>query len=1677
MPLNFEFLEKDEDLEEYSEDRFTAQRLVSIEHIQLNAIERSLARSARALSGDVFNRLYTCIVEPKLPISMLKELLKVFSRDTVMCLVRELQVLESSTLSAQDAAEYRDCAKMYVWLVARLLNRLLDDSDSASEGASGRGAKTRDSKERGEILERGLISLTYALTSILGEPKLNIPWEAMGHVNGKIATIVAIDKSMPKLLCELAFRLLSWKDLEKANEELSNQISKLLYLLTSVRCLDQHVKIETELPFAIHDDKYYYRTVSKYIEMCTNDQELKLLDQAARETRYSSIDEPMRCTWRPIFVDSYPKQEDKRPCKKLYDLLSDIAATMPLLCLKYVRSVVEQQLACDNYQIRKAFIGMIIVLATETDFEKVNQEYERECDAVVKTESTQDESEEDGDEDEAKDEDEKEPEADAKEAELLEAKVSPRALPTQSDLFKIVLERTLDNNIHVRRFILSQFSNDEEDPEDDGVRRVELIPPDFLPDFALTCCERASDSPFVRQAALRALIALMKSRVYRRFSESFTSFSAQEVQNRMIEVLKKYPPDELPPEAEQVLRNYSVLRNLCKHLSYGFTKAKVMLKSKKHTDTAVAIEYFKVALANGVEPYEEDEGKNAEEDPESSVRGLRQENDLYATLLLPQVFSQPEICTKIVDLYMDKYFPSSIFTGSAVTSRNYTEKMTEAIQHLVQLVRDPDNVRRVCYRKLFSHMFVERHEISQAIDLVWNKLKVPPVLGPDFIAGGDLSRVTEDVAGRAALLTLLRYASEDPSSETKRNTRFYFKDTVLEQVVFSPLCRLNPFYAREAILLVRQLRLIPAFQRPMGFITRLQQHLKNAIYYGFTFVVLPRTVVDLTPGEDTETTVLGGVKALRRTSSRWDELIVVRNMEGSGDARDPLIIQNCTAQKQRGAEGELPADFKRLAFVVDFKVDGERKHRIAMTTEGLKMAFDRQVLAREQWFSVTEAALRTISALSDKPELHFQEILHHMSQEVFQLLQDSQSIAPNEYNTEVDTRQFRVLPDAWRPTASDAFILCSSDENSAAAGRVYFPIKLSEVLRVGTRRRSSSNWHRDDSERVIVLAPGLQERLIRFLFVLGHAITLTLEAIEDEIQHIRTDRAKQGRTSIAERVGHRRRSQPRGQRGAGDDNSEDEHDSDDSDDAYDEDVEEEEEELMDVESESAEGDYESDSEGQSAKTRKSSKQKGNTTAKRGKAPSKPLAVKRAQKEEKNQSDADDSEEETREQEEEYRARKLDKDEREAREFLYDTKGLKSLVAFYRPICEHILKNEEQFPDKRLRTVAATTFLRMCMISERHCNENLELIFQLLSPDHTPDIASRASAVVGVGDLHQLYPNTIQPNFQQIYARLKDESSAVRLQAALVLRYIVKKLNRRSGTLIPFCLLLVDPVPQIRALAEGYFEDLEQNAKEAQNFVYRHLNEVIDELVREESLSLVQGNSILDVLLGQSMQKRSEKEKVYVERLCDHYADRERASGGQDINSLKRHAIFLTRCLAGMIKEQTSLDVLLDRLAMLNSIFYFEDARQNMKALVKSINMRFKTANEETRAVVAAIMDRIDQPSNQAPITQFGVNTHLVNQLQQELIDLPIATTSEAKPTRGRKRGQAAAAPAVVSAGVAVDETSATKRAGRGRGAAAATAQTEATAPKKPVRAKPTRSKRVISDDEETDISTDEQSDE
>uniref|UniRef100_A0AAY4AWB2 Condensin complex subunit 1 n=1 Tax=Denticeps clupeoides TaxID=299321 RepID=A0AAY4AWB2_9TELE len=199
-----------------------------------------------------------------------------------------------------------------------------------------------------------------------------------------------------------------------------------------------------------------------------------------------------------------------------------------------------------------------------------------------------------------------------------------------------------------------------------------------------------------------------------------------------------------------------------------------------------------------------------------------------------------------------------------------------------------------------------------------------------------------------------------------------------------------------------------------------------------------------------------------------------------------------------------------------------------------------------------------------------------------------------------------------------------------------------------------------------------------------------------------------------------------------------------------------------------------------------------------------------------------------------------------------------------PVLVKVCSSPGHYPHPQLTTAACLALSQYMMISPGMCMDHIRLLFTVLERSPLPIV--RANAIIALGDLTVRFPNILEPWTPNLYARLSDDDSSVRLTAVTVLTQLVlKDVLKVKGQVSEVAVLLLDPEPHIASLALNFFNELA--AKD--NAIYNLLPDIISRLSDpQRGMNEEDFNTIMKQLFSYITKER--QTESLVEKLCQRF---------------------------------------------------------------------------------------------------------------------------------------------------------------------------------------------------------------
>ncbi|KAL4827281.1 hypothetical protein H8958_020190 [Nasalis larvatus] len=168
-------------------------------------------------------------------------------------------------------------------------------------------------------------------------------------------------------------------------------------------------------------------------------------------------------------------------------------------------------------------------------------------------------------------------------------------------------------------------------------------------------------------------------------------------------------------------------------------------------------------------------------------------------------------------------------------------------------------------------------------------------------------------------------------------------------------------------------------------------------------------------------------------------------------------------------------------------------------------------------------------------------------------------------------------------------------------------------------------------------------------------------------------------------------------------------------------------------------------------------------------------------------------------------------------------GKQTLAAFV-PLLFKVCNNPGLYSNPDLSAAASPALGKFCMISATFCDSQPHLLFTMLEKSPLPIVWS--NLMVATGDLAICFPNLVDPWTPHVSAYLRDSAQPVWKTAGLVMTHLIlKDMVKVKGQVSEMAVLLIDPEPQIAALAKTFFNKLSHEG----NRIYNLLPDIISHL--------------------------------------------------------------------------------------------------------------------------------------------------------------------------------------------------------------------------------------------------------
>lgn len=228
-------------------------------------------------------------------------------------------------------------------------------------------------------------------------------------------------------------------------------------------------------------------------------------------------------------------------------------------------------------------------------------------------------------------------------------------------------------------------------------------------------------------------------------------------------------------------------------------------------------------------------------------------------------------------------------------------------------------------------------------------------------------------------------------------------------------------------------------------------------------------------------------------------------------------------------------------------------------------------------------------------------------------------------------------------------------------------------------------------------------------------------------------------------------------------------------------------------------------------------------------------------------------------------------------------------SFSKLVVEVCANTSGKFNDPFLRFAAVNALCKYMLVSESFCDDNLSLLFSILSGQDSATL--RASIAIALGDLNVRFPNRIDQYRDYFYERLRDENVNVRKNTLLVLTHLIlHDMIKPKDQISSMAMCLEDSEQRISDLARLFFYELA--AKENASAIYNIIPGMISGLSQISGLPFESVQNIVRFLFS-FIQKEKQLESL-IDRLCQRFGT---GTTNTATHQEPKQAEYLAYCLA------------------------------------------------------------------------------------------------------------------------------------------------------------------------------------
>ncbi|EUB65054.1 Condensin complex subunit [Echinococcus granulosus] len=261
-----------------------------------------------------------------------------------------------------------------------------------------------------------------------------------------------------------------------------------------------------------------------------------------------------------------------------------------------------------------------------------------------------------------------------------------------------------------------------------------------------------------------------------------------------------------------------------------------------------------------------------------------------------------------------------------------------------------------------------------------------------------------------------------------------------------------------------------------------------------------------------------------------------------------------------------------------------------------------------------------------------------------------------------------------------------------------------------------------------------------------------------------------------------------------------------------------------------------------------------------------------------------------------------------------------------PLVVHVCSHPSRYVDPDLQASASLSLAKFMLVSSAVCEQNLQLLFTLA--ERSPSDVVRANLIVGLGDLARRFPNLIEPWTPNLYARLRDTSPKVRINALNTLSHLIlNDMVKVKGQISEMTVCLVDENDRLRQLSRLFFRELAQKG----NALYNVIPDIISRLSDPEvGVNETKFRTTVDFLFP-----LIEKERLcetLVEKICSRFR----------VTQTERQWRDLAYCLRVMSFNERMIRTLQENLPIFAQQLSIPDVYQSFSEILANVKKNAKT---------------------------------------------------------------------------------------------------------------------------------------